>query len=332
MNLARLSVLSASLTIAACGGSGDFGDIAGGGGFGGGGTSTTTYAITAANAPTATRASWEAANGSSSFGSAGGQVVSTGSPGDFAKASPAKRSLGHIANVLQKIPFGPEVSPCLVDGAVTLSGDIADPLTLTTGDTFKIVFEACDDGFGEVIDGTIDMTVREFTGDLLVGTYQLSIDTVTTDLQVFTASDTITSNGDATVTEDTTRTPFIESGVSGSSMTVDYNGMSETLSNYSSSQTIDGGLQPLPYTLSAAGTLDSTELDGVIQYSTPVTFAGEGLDYPSSGSMLVTGLDSAARLTALDSVNVTIDVDIDGDGTYDETIETTWAELLGAAT
>ena len=140
------------------------------------------------------------------------------------------------------------------------------------------------------------------------------------------------SNGDATVTEDTTRTPFIESGVSGSSMTVDYNGMSETLSNYSSSQTIDGGLQPLPYTLSAAGTLDSTELDGVIQYSTPVTFAGEGLDYPSSGSMLVTGLDSAARLTALDSVNVTIDVDIDGDGTYDETIETTWAELLGAAT
>ena len=330
MNLARLSVLGASLTLAACGGSGDFGEFSGGGGFGGGGSSTTTYAITSGNAPTATRTSWEAAIGSGSFGSTGGQVVSTGSPGDFAKASPASRSVSLITNVLQKIPFGPEVSPCLVDGAVTLSGDIADPLTLTTGDTFNILFEACDDGFGEVIDGMIDMTVREFTGDLLVGTYQLSMDTVATDLQVFTASDTVTSNGDATVTEDTTRTPFIETGVSGTSMTVDYNGMSETLSNYVSNQTVDSGLQPLPYTLSAAGTLDSTELDGVIQYSTPVTFAGEGFDYPSSGSMLIQGLDSAARLTAVDNVNVTIEIDVDGDGTYDETLELTWAELLAS--
>ena len=330
MNLARLSVLGASLTLAACGGSGDFGEFSGGGGFGGGGSSTTTYAITSGNAPTATRTSWEAAIGSGSFGSTGGQVVSTGSPGDFAKASPASRSVGLITNVLQKIPFGPEVSPCLVDGGVTLSGDIADPLTLTTGDTFNILFEACDDGFGEVIDGMIDMTVREFTGDLLVGTYQLSMDTVATDLQVFTASDTVTSNGDATVTEDTTRTPFIETGVSGTSMTVDYNGMSETLSNYVSNQTVDSGLQPLPYTLSAAGTLDSTELDGVIQYSTPVTFTGEGFDYPSSGSMLIQGLDSAARLTAVDNVNVTIEIDVDGDGTYDETLELTWAELLAS--
>ena len=330
MNLARLSVLSASLTIAACGGSGDFGDISGGGGFGGGGSSTTTYAITSGKAPVATRASWEAALGSGSFGTTGGQVLSTGNPGDFAKASPASHSVGLIANVLQKIPFGPEVSPCLVDGAVTLSGDIADPLTLTTGDTFNILFEACDDGFGEVIDGMIDMTVREFTGDLLAGTYLLSMDTVATDLQVFTASDTVTSNGDATVTEDTTRTPYIESGVSGTSMTVDYNGMSETLSNYVSDQTVDGGEQTLPYTLSAAGTLDSTELNGVIQYSTPVTFAGEGFDYPSSGSLVVEGLDSSARLTAIDNVNVTIEVDVDGDGTYDETLELTWAELLAS--
>ena len=113
-------------------------------------------------------------------------------------------------------------------------------------------------------------------------------------------------------------------------MTVDYNGMSETLSNYVSNQTVDSGLQPLPYTLSAAGTLDSTELDGVIQYSTPVTFAGEGFDYPSSGSMLIQGLDSAARLTAVDNVNVTIEIDVDGDGTYDETLELTWAELLAS--
>lgn len=330
MNLARLSVLGASLTIAACGGSGDFGDISGGGGFGGGGASTTTYAITSANAPTATRASWEAAIGSGEFGGFGGQVVATGTPGDFSKASQATRSVGLMVNALQKIPFGPEVSPCLVDGATTVSGDIADPLTLTTGDTFTILFEACDDGFGEVIDGTVDLTIREFTGDLLLGTYLLSMDTVATNLQVFTATDTITSNGDATVTLDTTQTPYIESGVSGTSMTVDYSAMSETLSNYVSDQTVDGREQTLPFTLSAAGTLDSTELNGVIRYSTPVRFAGEGFDYPSSGSMLIEGLNSSALLTAVDNVNVTIDVDTDGDGTYDQTLELTWAELLAS--
>ena len=329
MNLARLSVLTASLTLAACSGDGDFGDRSGS--FGGGGSSTATYAVTSSNAPTATRASWEAANGSGEYGSfGGGQVLATGNPGDFSKAGHATRSVGVLVSALQNVPIGPEVSPCLVDGAVTLSGDIADPLTLTTGDTFNILFEACDDGFGEVIDGAIDMTVREFTGDLVAGTYLLSIDTVATDLQVFTADDTVTSNGDATVTVDTTQSPYIESSVSGSSMTVDSNSKSETLSNYVSNQTADGREQSLPYTLSASGTLDSTELDGVIQYSTPVRFAGDGLDYPSSGSLVVTGLDSSARLTAVDNVNVTIDIDVDGDGTWDETLEMTWAELVAS--
>ena len=58
-----------------------------------------------------------------------------------------------------------------------------------------------------------------------------------------------------------------------------------------------------------------------------MTFAGEGLDYPSSGALLVVGQDSSARLTAVDNINVTIEIDSNGDGTIDATIETTWAAL-----
>jgi hypothetical protein len=142
-----------------------------------------------------------------------------------------------------------------------------------------------------------------------------------------TGTDTSTNNGDATVSLDYTQSPFLEAGVSGSSMTIDSNSSSETLSNYASRQTIDAGVQELPYTMTAFGTLDTTELDGIVQYSTPVTFTGEGFDYPSSGSMLVEGEDSSARLTAVDNVDVTIEVDANGDGVIDDTINTTWADL-----
>jgi len=326
MKFARLSVLSASLAIAACSGGGEFG-----GTFGGGGSSATTYVITSANATTAARASWEAALNSGNFGGAGGVPgLSASTPGDFSKATRAPGSSVFLVNVMQKVPFGPVEELCFVSGSITTSGDVADPLTLTTGDTFQVVSDACDGGFGEVVNGTIDFTVREFTGDLLAGTYLLSMDTVLTDFQVATESDTIVSNGDVTLTLDTTDTPFIEAGVSGTRMTVDYNAISETLSNYVSNQTLDGGDQALPFTMTGAGTLNSSELNGIIQYSTPVIFAGVGFEYPSSGSLLVEGKDSAARLTAVDNVNITIEVDTNGDGTWDETIETTWAELAAS--
>ena len=320
MNLARLSVLSASVLIAACGSSGDQ--------FGGAQPPTTTSAITAANALDVTRVSWEAVLASGDFGDLGGSpALSAVSPDVSASASVIQKAGSSLVDVIQQVPFGPDVFPCLSDGIVTYSGDIAIPGTLTVGDTFRTVYELCDDGAGEVIDGTIDLTVREFTGDLLSGLYMLSMDAVATNLQVATGTDTITNNGDATVTLDTMEAPFIFASVSGTSMTVDANASSETLSAYASSQTVDGNLQSLPFTLTAFGTLDSPQLEGIVRYSTPVTFAGEGIDYPSSGALLVEGDNSSARLTAVDNTNVTIEIDSNGDGVVDATIDTTWAAL-----
>ena len=41
------------------------------------------------------------------------------------------------------------------------------------------------------------------------------------------------------------------------------------------------------------------------------------------------GNNSSARLTAIDNVNVRIDIDTNGDGAIDDTINTTWVELDG---
>ena len=323
MNLARLSVLSASVLIAACGSGGDQ--------FSGAQPSTTTFAITSANAATVASISWQAVVASGNFGDLGGSLgLSAATPDGFAKATQAPRAAGYLVNVMQKVPFGPDVYPCLFDGIVTISGDIEDPLTLTVGDTFRAVYQLCDEGEGEVVDGTIDFTVGEFTGDILTSLYMVSMDATVTNLQAITGTDTITNNGDATLMLDTMLAPYIEAGVSGTSMTVDSNASSETLSSYSSGQTVDGNLQELPFTLSASGTLDTTQLSGIVQYSTPVTFAGEGLDYPNSGELLVEGVDSSARLIAVDNVNVTIEVDSNGDGVIDDTINSTWANLTSS--
>jgi hypothetical protein len=64
-----------------------------------------------------------------------------------------------------------------------------------------------------------------------------------------------------------------------------------------------------------------------VTYSTPVVFTGFDNDYPDTGELLVEGDSSSARLIAMDNVNVRIEIDADGDGTIDDTIDTTWAEL-----
>jgi hypothetical protein len=153
------------------------------------------------------------------------------------------------------------------------------------------------------------------------------MDAVVTNLQVMTAADTLTSNGDATVSLDTSASPFIDAGTSGTSLTTDSNASSETISNYQSNQTVDGNQENLPYTMTASGTLNTTQLAGIVTYSTPVEFNGVGLDYPSVGVLLVQGTNSSARLTAIDNVNVMIELDVNGDGEADQTINTTWDDL-----
>jgi hypothetical protein len=113
----------------------------------------------------------------------------------------------------------------------------------------------------------------------------------------------------------------------GSEITVDGNTESLILADFESDRTLDAGISPSPWTLEVSGTLDASELPGTIEYSTPVTFEGFDDNYPHTGELLVTGEDSSARLVTLDEVDVRIDVDLDGDGTVDTSIASTWDEL-----
>ena len=322
MRLRNSVLLFSAVTLAACGG-------------GGGGAELTPtppsasapLAITTANGQSATYAAWESANGSAGLSDllSNSGFVSTG------QLKPSIAPTTDLVNVVNKIPFGPTTLPCQVSGSITVSGDLADPITptLTEGDVINVDADNCDDGLGEVLDGQLGFSVDAFEGDLLSGLYNLTMSMTMTDLSVTSAGETLTSSGDATVMLNTLSAPSVSAQVSGSSLTTQTGAITETLSNFLSAQSVDAGQTPAPYTLSSAGGLDSSRLSGSVEFSTPVTFSGFDNGYPQTGELLVTGASSSARLIALDAVNVRVEIDSDGDGTVDDVIDTTWAELTG---
>ena len=239
-----------------------------------------------------------------------------------------------IIDTLMQVPIPRTEVPCAVSGSLTISGNLDDPITptLTSGDTIKAECDNCDDGIGEVIDGTIDFEVDAFSGDAVTGLYDMTMTLLLSNFQVTTANDVVLANGDGTATLNTLQAPYVEAAVTGRSMLSADNASTATLANYSSAQTFDGTVLPSPFTLLTSGTLDSSELSGSVTYSTTVMFEGFDANYPNVGELLIVGDGSSARIIAqANGIDVVIEIysNETGDGTPDETINTTWTELAG---
>lgn len=264
----------------------------------------------------------------SESGDMAGLVTNTGisaDPGSVAKVPLPGQLVKPLSTAVSNVPFGPEILPCDVSGTMTVSGNLANPLTLSANDTINMDADMCDDGLGEVIDGLISATVTAFTGDMTSGLYNMTMRLDVTNLQVTTAADVLLSNGDVTVMLDTTTPGYVAASVRGDAMTTSSNTSMETLYSYLTSQTLDASVSPSPSTMTASGTADSSELGGVVEYSTPTMFQAFDNDYPSSGEFLVTGANGATvRLIVIDNVDIRIEFDSDGMAPPDETVDTTW--------
>ncbi len=300
-----------------------------------------TLEITSNNALLVANIAYAAALESQQLGDSGGGFFIGSAPGGVTKiagdvVTAAKSGTGNSGS---QIPIPAETVPCAAEGTMTISGQIADIVTptLSAGDYFQYEYSACDDGLGDVKNGTVRTDIDAFSGDLNTGLFSMTMTFTLTNFQVSifenqstTPTEVITSTGGATITADATSFPYVSSSASGNSLVIDTLNSSEALTVFASTFTVDGDVVTSPYTHSSSGTLDSTQLAGVIRYSNSVTFAGLGVDYPNSGEFLVEGLASSLRLFAEDNVNVRIEIDLGADGTIDETINTTWASLTAS--
>lgn len=320
-------LLAAAVLTSACGGEGI-------GAVGGPGPVSDSFGIDSSNGVAAARQSYGAVVASGGIAEVGDPSIVASAPGDgYAIAQQALAPEDLALEVISLIPFGPVVEPCLGGtGTVSLSGDLASPDTLTAGDFFLIEYEVCDTGQGEVIDGIVELTVTDFTGDLFLGTYLVAMDAIIDNLNVATGTDSVTTDGDASIALDTSNLPFVSTGVSGSSMTQTMNAGTEILTSYRSDQTLDGNQEPPPFTLDASGGLDSSQLPGSVTYSTPTEFRGFVPGYPGEGVLLVEGDNSSARLVVIDENNVRVEIDNNGDGTVDDVFDLTWDEFLDPGT
>jgi hypothetical protein len=232
-------------------------------------------------------------------------------------------------NTNSQAPTGLDATLCAVDGSLTVTGDIASPLTVTEGDFLDYLWANCDDGLGQVINGLIGMTFTEFEGNLLAGRILLRVSLAVQGFQVIEPTGSQTTSGDLALTINSREQPLTVVKTMGSTMMVNNGSSTETLTDFSSTVTEDTSVFPANFTKVATGRVSSTQFDGVVSYDTPVAFQATGDGFPYEGELLVFGTNSASiRITAIDEVSVRIEADYNGDGAADATIETTWAALV----
>ncbi|MDH3441011.1 MAG: hypothetical protein OEM63_09680, partial [Gammaproteobacteria bacterium] len=221
---------------------------------------------------------------SSGFGAitqfVGLSTLSTSDPGGVRTASAAK-PVGQYVNAY--VPVGPDTSACNVSGTVTVTGDIANPLTVTPGDFLDYEWDDCDDGSGEVIDGFIGMTFTEFEGNLLSGQILLGVSLVVEVFRVVSGTDVNVTTGDLSLTIDSRGQPTTIISTLGSTLRIANGASTDTLSDFSVTVTEDASVFPNNFTTDAIGSVTSTLFSGTVAYNMPIPFESSGDKFPYKG-------------------------------------------------
>jgi hypothetical protein len=287
----------------------------------------------------------------------GGVDIDTG--GDLNVVDRAKR-------LIERANSGIPATSAIATGVVITENDIPceeggsydfiwedndDNEEFSAGDTITTIDDNCVE-YGETTNGQISVTLHEDEPNL-------SMTMIFTDFTTIDSEGTSTLNGDLSVIIEDSSESFSISSTSFSfsdsefsatfsnvsltgttsgtleslvmtadTLTVVEEGVTETFSNVSSTFTEDSNT--LVYTMDLNETFDAPELGGTVSVDTLQPFEElESDEFPYTGIMKITASDnSSVTLTALDAVNVRLEVDEDGDGAIDETInDTTWASL-----
>ena len=303
----------------------------GGGGDGMGPTpSGPTLALTVANAPTVSSTLVIAIGTAFDLG----DITGSGLPIQAGGLQPGISAPKPAGDFPVNLAFAeaPDISDCIIGGTIDVSVTLADPNTLTVGDRIVAVFDQCDDDEGYVISGTADLTISSYEGDFLTDVFLLGFDVTLSDILIEYGAESVTTNASFTLTFDNLDFPVLGLTLAGTELEFSAAGEVVTLTDFDHFLEVDIGVIPETIFATASGTLEIQSLGGTVDYATPVAVeAVDDLD-AHTGEILITGADdSTIRIVIVDIENVTLEIDINGDGVVDEYVYTNWSVLNGNA-
>jgi hypothetical protein len=301
-------------------------------GCGGGGGGSSPATLDAGNAVAISAEVLQSMQVVGDLGISSGGALGQAGPAGGAEAQRLRNlSRRTIQQLRPSIAVGPVTEPCIVSGTVRFSGNVANPDTLSTGDSISATFSNCNDGDGEVVTGGLRLVVLQYAGDLLSDQFSLRADATFTNLRVTVAGETFGADGLARIELDTLSLPNTSS-ISGAGVTATIGSDRRTLADFA----IDVVANPLPVPsttqVSGTGTLQSNGFSGFVDFVTIFPLQAAGSSYPGSGEVEILGAGNARiRVVILDATNVEVRLDLDGNGSAEEVIATTWAALEGIA-
>jgi hypothetical protein len=218
---------------------------------------------------------------------------------------------------------------CTGGGTMTITLDDRDGnQQISNGDVITASFSQCKDTATSTINGAIAVT--------LTGTPTATQFAASANFQNIVVTDngvTATIAGTVAVSETDTATDIVttlsvgSSGLTASTASTAYTDAVSFASGFviTTDEASSGSVS-----VSLAGTMSAQSVGGSITIATPQPLVEASSDtYPSSGQVILTGASgSAVRATVLDNTQVKIELDANGDGTYESTSIVTWNALI----
>jgi hypothetical protein len=255
---------------------------------------------------------------------------------DFARAQALKLPRWFAAAT--PLPSGAEFTETvLCDGGGSMqitTNDVNGNEELDPGDSTSIVATNCVE-FDSTMNGTMVMQVTKYTGDLEGDVFDLGMTMTLTDLSVAMAEGTTVGNGTMVMEMAMTgpHTGSLELTFDPLTMAGSYGGeaYSRTMWQFHIAETYALVNNMFHGETVLSGTLGSSALASkavVLSTLQPMVSVGED-EYPSSGQILATGAsNSKMRMTAQNATTVLIELDANGDDTYESSVSRPWSDLM----
>jgi len=230
-----------------------------------------------------------------------------------------------------------QTEACAMSGNVTITIDDADNSgTVSAGDSVSFSFNACRSGQGETLDGGLALRVASAAGTNVTGTLTFSELTAAT----LEASFAIAGSVDLAYTQAGTLATY-RTVVGAGGLTTRVNappftdaitlraGFEQVVTSDSAAMAPGSTVRGLN-TARVAGSIGATSLGGDVTLSTPAMFERYAIDpYPRSGQLLALGAaGSRVRVTALSVTTVRVELDANGDGTFEQSRDLPWGALI----